>query len=147
LSPINTAAAVGKDLLTLDVSGAIDDITKGVTQAKTAGARAQAAQVQSKGAPGSFAAMGYPGAGIVAQFYNHPHGPDGSAFLPKIGNLSLMQTTVSGVANIPGTTTPSLIVCGQPVLYESGTTATGAQWSQVEYDEIMSYMRSGFYYV
>jgi hypothetical protein len=146
LSPINTAAAVGKDLLTLDISGAANDITKGITQAQTAGARAMAAQVQNIGSPGTFAAFGYTRYGFVMETFNPT---TQYAAAPQIGHLTLRPGAPSEVALMDNgtSTTPSVITCQDPVLYTSGSTNTGAQWSQVEYDEIINYMRSGFYYV
>lgn len=146
LSPINTAAAVGKDLLTLDISGAANDITKGITQAQTAGARAMAAQVQNMGSPGTFAAFGLTAYGFVMETFSPT---TQYTMSPQIGHLTLRSAAPSAVALMDNgtSTTPSVITCQDPVLYTSGTTATSAQWSQVEYDEIINYMRSGFYYV
>ena len=42
---------------------------------------------------------------------------------------------------------PYIIVCRDPVLFNSGYTSDNALWLQDEYDEIIGYMRSGFYYV
>ena len=143
LGVVNTTQSVVKDILTLDFAGAANDITKGTISAATAGARAQAAQVQKTGSQGSFAALAYPGSGIVAEYYLDTH--TSSPFMSRIGNLTLKQATISSVATLPNSNTPALIVCGNPVL--GVPKLTNINWTSDEYNEIIGYMRSGFYYV
>lgn len=143
LGVVNTAQNVVKDVLSWDFAGAINDATKGTISAATAGARARAAQVQNIGSQGTFAAIGYPGSGIVVEYYLDTH--IASPFMSRIGNLTLKQATISSVATLPNSNTPALIVCGNPVL--GVPKLTNINWTSDEYNEIIGYMRSGFYYV
>ena len=141
LGVVNTAQNIGKDLLTLDFAGALTDLTKGITSAKTAGARAMAAQVQNSGAPGNFSMLSVPPDGLITIWY-YAENID-----RHIGFLSMSTSRPSASSVNTYNNEPCIIVCNNPVLFDGGYTGDNALWLQDEYDEIIGYMRSGFYYV
>lgn len=143
LGAVNSALNIGKDLLTLDIGGALTDLTQGITSAKTAGARAKAATVQTTGGVGSFAALAYPTNGLIAE-YHIATNLTGS-YSARLGCLTLKQATISSVSTLPDGSTKSLIMCKDPVLGVGSI--NNINWTSDEYNEILNYMRTGFYYV
>ena len=140
LGVVNTAQSVMKDLLTLDIAGAITDVTRGIESASTAGAQAKAATVQNKGAPGSQIMITMPNRGIVMEWY-HPT----NAISRNLGCITRKQSTISSAALMPDGTTRALIICKEPVL--AVPAINNINWTSDEYNEILNYMKTGFYYV
>ena len=129
------------------VGGIVDTIYSGIKTTTSARARAMAADVQMVGSAGTFSPLAVPRYGFMFVYWN-PTTVKADAslqyrgFVPKLGVLTMKRHTPAYVATLNNE--PALIVCQKPVLIEDGG---AANWSQVEYDEIIAYMSRGFYYV
>lgn len=141
LGVVNTAQSVMKDLLTLDLAGAITDVTRGIESATTAGAQAKAATVQNIGAPGTQATICFPNRGIVL-VWHYPSQSESS----RLGYITREHARISDVSIMIGDgVTPALIICKEPVL--AVPSINNINWTSDEYNEILNYMKTGFYYV
>lgn len=142
--------AVASALLGGNVGGVVDAVYGGIKNVQTAKARAMAADVQTVGSAGTFSPLGYARYGLMFVYWNPTCVvADASVtykgFAPQLGVATMKRHTPAFVSTLNGV--PYIIVCRDPVLFNSGYTSDNALWLQDEYDEIIGYMRSGFYYV
>lgn len=152
VSAAKSAQDIAKDIFTLNFAGLFEDTTHALTNAKTSAARAMAAEVQNTGGAGSFSQLGYPRFGLIlaycmptSKWVDTDDGDKVKGILPEMGILSRFRSTPDSVGGISGK--EHIIVCRNVTFSKTGSTNTNAQWSQVEYNEIVNYMQTGFYYV
>lgn len=136
----NVSSGVGdilKDVFTLNVGGAIDDINSMFKTVTGMNANINAANVQMLGNIGSFSALALPNNGLVLTYVT-PSNPSAHT----IGVATCQFGAVHDFSG-PASGDPFLIVCEKPSI----TNLTGnVIWLADEYEEIISYMARGFYY-
>lgn len=126
-----------KDVFTLNVGGAIDDINSMFKTTTGMNANINAANVQMKGSIGSFSALALPNNGFVLTYVTPCN--------PSAHTIGVATCQFGAVHDFTGPTSgdPYLIVCEKPSI----TNLTGnVIWLADEYEEIISYMAKGFYY-
>lgn len=133
----NTGFDMLTDLVTLNPRALVNDtysMFKTVTGTK---ADINAANVQKTGSIGSFSALTYPNNGFVLT-YILPTNPASNTLGVATGEVGAVHDYAG-----PASGGPWLIVCEKPSI----TNLTGnVIWLADEYEEILSYMASGFYY-